>query len=80
MGTKKGIMVKIVNGQVASPGTFELYGFERRYALGKCRPEPSVEHCVVNIKIKTPGVLVGTGGKKSYVTISLRSKGDTRNV
>ena len=65
VGTEKGIVVKIVNGQVASPGTFELYGFESRYALGKCRPDSSVEHCVVNIKIELQGFSSGPGARRA---------------
>ena len=41
VGAEKGIMVKIINGKVTGPGAFELYGFESRYAMGKCRPAPS---------------------------------------
>ena len=65
VGAEKGVMVEIVDGKVTGPGAFELYGFESRYTMGKYRPDPSVEHRVVNFKVVTPGILVGAGSKKS---------------
>ena len=80
VSTEKGIMVKTVNGKVSGPGAFEFYGFESRYPMGKCRPDPSVEHRIVNIKVETPGVLVGARSKKGQVARPLGAKGDSGNI